>query len=129
MEVDRKGISSAEFEEFLITHKSLCCSDIPIKERFASSFINLLLLPNLSHMEFNQSRIILKLLFEPIISHVVSLLRFRTSRARQVVKEEIAHHHSIQILEVCFEATRKELLTPYVRDSMKNNSSPNDESY
>ena len=28
MEVDRKGISSAKFEEFLITHESLCRSPI-----------------------------------------------------------------------------------------------------
>ena len=52
-EVDRKGISSAEFEEFLITHKSLCRSDIPINEQFTSSFMNLLLLPGLGHKESN----------------------------------------------------------------------------
>ena len=129
MEVDRKGISSAKFEEFLITHESLCHSDIPINERFTSSFMNLLLLPGLGHMELNQSRILLKLLWEPILSHVVSLLGFRTPRAKQVVKEGIDHHCSRQILEACLEAISKELLTPYVRDCMKNNTTPNAESY
>ena len=111
MEVDRKGISSAKFEEFLITHESLCHSDIPINERFTSSFMNLLLLPGLGHMELNQSRILLELLWEPILSHVVSLLGFRTPRAKQVVKEGIDHHCSRQILEACLEAISKELLT------------------
>ena len=129
MEVDRKGISSAEFEEFLITQESLCRSDIPINKRFTSSFMNLLLLPGLDRMELNQSRILLKLLWEPILSHVVSLLGFRTPRAKQVVKEGIDHHRSRQILEVCLEAISKELLTPYARDCMKSNTTPNAESY
>ena len=112
MEVDRKGISAAEFEEFLITQESLCRPDIPINERFTSNFMNLLLLPGLGHMELNQSRVLLKLMWEPIFSHVVSLLGFGTPRAKQVVKEGIYHHRSRQILEVCLEAISKELLTP-----------------
>ena len=80
-------------------------------------------------MELNQSRILLRLLWEPILSHVVSLLGFRTPRAKQVVKEIIDHHRSRQILEVCLAAVSKELLTQYVRDCMKNNITPNAESY
>ena len=91
--------------------------------------MNLLLLPGLGHMELNQSRILLKLLWEPILSHVVSLLGFRTPRAKQVVKEGIDHHRSRQILEVCLEAISKELLTPYARDCMKSNTTLNAEGY
>ena len=68
----------------------------------------LLLLPGLGHMELNQSNILLKLLWEPVLSHVVSLLGFRTPRAKQVVKEGIDHHHSRQILEACLEAISKD---------------------
>ena len=129
MEVDRKGISSAEFEEFLITYESLCRADIPIRERFTLSFMNLLLLSGLGRVELNQSCIFLKLLWEPILSHVVSLLGFRAPRAKQVVKEEIDHHRSRQILKACLEAISKEFLTPHAQDCMKNNTSPNTESY
>ena len=125
MEVDRKGISLAEFEEFLGTHESLCRSEIPTKERFTSSFMNLLLLPDLGHMELNQSRILLKLLWEPILTHVGYLLGLRTLRSKKVVKEGIDHHRSRQILEVSLEAISKELITPYVRDFIKNITTPN----
>ena len=91
--------------------------------------MNLLLLPGLDHMELNQSHILLKLLREPVLSHVVPLLGFRTSRAKQVVKERIDHHCSRKILEVCLEAISKELQTLYVRDCVKNNTTPNAESY
>ena len=70
-----------------------------------------------------------QILIWPILSHVLSLLGFRTPRAKQVVKEGIDHHRSRQILEACLEAISKELLTLYVRDCMKNNTTPNAESY
>ena len=124
MEIDRKGISSAEFEEFLITYESLCRADIPIRERFTLGFMNLLLFSGLGRVELNQSCVFLKLLWERILSHVVSLLGFRTLRAKQVVKEGIDHHRSRQVLKACLEAISKEFLTPHVQDCMKKTPLP-----
>ena len=127
MEVDRKVISSPK--EIQITPKSLCVFDIQIKERFTSSFMNLLQLPGSGHMELNQSHILLKLLSEPVLFHVVFFLVFRTPTAKQVVKDGINHHHSRQILEVCLEDIGVELLTPYIQDCVINNTTPNAKSY
>ena len=127
MEVDRKVISSPK--EIQITPKSLCVFDIQIKERFTSSFMNLLHLPGSGHMELNQSHILLKLLLEPVLFHVVFFLVFRTPTAKQVVKDGINHHHRRQILEVCLEDISVELLTPYIQDCVINNTTPNAKSY
>ena len=129
MEVDRKGISLPKLKEFQITPKSLCGFDIPIKERFTSSFMNLLQLPGSGHMELNQSHILLKLLWEPVLCDVVFFLLCRKPIAKQVVKDGIDHHCSRQILEVCFEAISRELLTPYIEDCVRNNTTPNSKRY
>ena len=129
MEVDRKGISLAKLKDFQITPKSLCGFDIPIKERFTSSFMNLLQLSDSGHMELNQSHILLKLLGQLVLFHVVFFLVFRIPLAKQVVKDGIDHHGSRQILEVRLEAISRELLTPYIEDCVRNNTTPNAKRY
>ena len=127
--VDAKGIDKEELHSFLHEHEMECLSDIPISKRFTSNFKNFLLLPGLGHMELNEARLLLKLLWEPLISHVSSLLGFRTPRAKQVVREGIDHHRNRQILSVCLDAISKELLVPFVRDSIKNDRDPTAEFY
>ena len=129
MEVDRKGISLPKLKQFQITPKSLCGFDIPIKERFTSSFMNLLQLPGSGHMELNQSHILLKLLWEPVLCDVVFFLVCTKPTAKQVVKDGIDHHCSRQILEVCLEATSRKLLTPNIQDCVRNNTTANAKRY
>ena len=95
---------------------------------FKTLYFNLLLLPGLGHMELNEA-LLSKLLWEPLISHVSSLLGFRTPRAKLVFREGIDHHRSRPIFSVCINAISKELLVPFVRDSIKNDSVPTAEFY
>lgn len=50
-----------------------------------------------------------------MISNISHLLGFTTSRAKLVVWEGIDHHWSKQILSVCLDAIRKELLMSFAR--------------
>ena len=127
MEVDRKVISSPK--EIQITPKSLCVFDIQIKERFTSSFMNLLQLPGSGHMELNQSHILLKLLWEPVLCDVVFFLVCRKPTAKQVLKDGIDHHCSRQILEVCLEAISRKLPNPNIQDCVRSNTTPNAKRY
>ena len=71
----------------------------------------------------------LKLLWEPLISHVSFLLRFQTPRTKQVIREGTDHHRNRQILSLCLDAINKELLVPFVRDSINNQRDPTAEFY
>ena len=74
--VDTKEIDKEELHSSLHEHEMECFSDIPISKRFTSNFKSILLLPELGHMELNEARLLLKLLWEPLIFHVSSLLGF-----------------------------------------------------
>ena len=74
--VDTKEIDKEELHSFLHEHEMECLSDIPISKCFTSNFKNILLLPGLGHMELSEARLLLKLLWEPLISYVSSLLGF-----------------------------------------------------
>lgn len=89
-----------------------------------SKFGNLLLLPELGHMELHKPRLLLKLLWEPIISNIFHLLGFRAPRSKQDVQEGIDHHRSKQILSVYLDAISKELLMPFVRKCMWDQEKP-----
>ena len=54
------------------------------------------LLPGLGHVEMNEGKLLLKLLWTP--------------RGKDVVREGVDHHRTKQILSVCLEAIEKELL-------------------
>lgn len=54
---------------------------------------------------------------------------FRTPREKQIVREGTDHHRSRQILSLCLGAINKELLVPFVRDSIKNQRDPTAEFY
>ena len=92
--VDTKGVDKEELHSFLDEHEMECLSDIPISKCFASNSKNFLLLPGLCHMELKVAHLLLRLLWEHLISHVSSLLGFWTPRAKQVVQEGSDHHHS-----------------------------------
>ena len=81
-------------------------------------------MPGLGHIELNEGRLLLKLLWQPLLSRFASLLGFRTPRAKEVVKEGIDHHRTRQILSVAMEAMAKELLLPFVRYSISKSQKP-----
>ena len=70
---------------------------------------DLLLLPGPGHMEFNEARLLLKLLQHPLISQLASMLGYRTPHAKDV-----------QILSACLEALSRKLVLPYVHECIKN---------
>ena len=71
-----KEIDKEELHSFLHEYEMECLSDILISKRFTSNFKNILLLLGLGYMELNEARPLLKLLWEPLISYVSSLLGF-----------------------------------------------------
>ena len=61
------------------------------------------------------------------MSYLSTLLGFQTPRANNVVKEGVDHHRtkqifSKQIFSICLEALSKELLLPFVQESMEKNT-------
>ena len=90
---------------------------------------DLLLLPGPGHMELNVARILLKLLWHPLISQLASLLGFRTPRAKDFVREGIDHHRTTQILSVCLVALSKELVLPDVCKWIRNEKEVSVEGY
>ena len=91
--------------------------------------MNLLQLSGSGHTESNQSLILLKLLWQLVLFHAVFFPVFRIPLAKQVGKDGIDHHCSRQILEVCLKAICRELLTPYIQDCVRNNTTPNAKRY
>ena len=55
----------------------------------------------LGHVEMNERKLLLKLLWYPIISHLSTLFSFRTPRAKDVVRAGVDHQRTKQILSVC----------------------------
>ena len=55
-----------------------CLSHDLIGEKFVSPYKNILLMPELGRVEMNEGKLLLKLLWYPIISHLSTLLGFRT---------------------------------------------------
>ena len=113
----------------IMSHEKECNSNLPVKSRFMPLHKDLLLLPGPGHMELNEARILLKLLWHPLISQLASMLGFRTPRAKDVVREGIDHHRTRQILSVCLEALSKELVLPVVRECIRNEEEVSVEGY
>ena len=111
----KMGYHDKDYKLFLEEHENEYFSQIAINAHFVSKFSKLLLLPGFGHMELNKARFLLKLKWEPVISNISHLLGFTTSRAKLVVWEGIDHHWSKQILSVCLDAIRKELLMSFAR--------------
>ena len=86
-------------------------------------------MPGLGHEEMKEGNLLLKFLWYPIISHLSTLLGFRTPRAKCVVREGIDHYKTKQILSVCLEAIVKELFVPYVCHCIQNENQPTTEEY
>ena len=117
--VDRKKLSDKEWKEFQLDHVKVCKASV-----FKSQLDDVLLLLGLGHLELNSGRVLLKLLWEPLLVHIATLLGFRTPRAKEVFKAGIDHHRTRQVLSVLLEALTKELLTPYVRDCISKCEEP-----
>ena len=114
---------------FLKEHMKNCLSDDLIDEKFVSPYKDILFMPGLGHVEVNEGKLLLKLLWYPIISHLSTLLGFRTPRGKDIVREGVDHHRTKQILSVCLEAIAKELLVCYVRCCIQNEKQPTVEEY
>ena len=56
------------------------------------------------------------------MSYLSTLLGFRTARAKDVVKKGVDHHKTKQIFSICLEVLSKELLLPFLRESMEKNT-------
>lgn len=80
-----------------------------IAKQFFDSFI---LIPGPGHIEINMGRAALKLMWEPVLQHIASLLGFRSPNAKRIFKAGIDHHRTRQTLFVLAEALAKELITP-----------------
>ena len=80
--IDEKNIDDEDFKLFLEEHENECFSEILINGHFVSKFSNLLLLPGLGHMELNKARLLLKVLWVPMIANISHLLGFRTSKSQ-----------------------------------------------
>ena len=75
-------------------------------------FNDFILLPGPGHIEINMGSAALKLMWEPVLQHIASLLGFRLSNAKRVFKAGIDHHRTRQTLFALAEALSKELITP-----------------
>ena len=81
-------------------------------------------MPGLGREEMKEGNLLLKFHWYPIISHLSTLLGFRTPREKCVIREGVHHYRTKQILSVCLEAISKELLVPYVRRCIQNENKP-----
>ena len=129
LEIDKKGLDYSEWHDFLKEHMKNCLSDDLIDEKFVSPYKDILFMPGLGHVEMNEGKLLLKLLWYPINSHLSTLLGFRTPRGKDIVREGVDHHRTKQILSVCLEAIAKELLVRYVRCCIQNEKQPTVEEY
>ena len=116
-EVDTKGLSKDEWEEFLTIHKETHRNDTSEFE-FKQIFDNIILVPGPGHIEMNMARLLLRLLWEPFLCEFPKLLGFRTPRAQEVVKNGIDHHRSRYILQSTLETLSKGLHVPFVKEWM-----------
>ena len=76
LEVGKKGLHYSECYKFFREHVNNCLSDDLIDEKFVSTYKNILLIPGLGDVEMNQGKLLLKLLWHPIIPHLSMLLGF-----------------------------------------------------
>ena len=88
-----------------------------------------ILLPGPGHIEINMGRAALKLMWEPVLNHISSLLGFRSANAKRVFKAGIDHHRTRQTLLALSEALSKELITPYIRYCLSNDEIVSTEGY
>ena len=73
LEIDKKGLDYSEWYDFLREHTKNCLSEDFIDEKFVSLYKKFLFMPRHGHAEMNEGKLLLKLLWYPIILHLSTL--------------------------------------------------------
>ncbi|XP_063952838.1 uncharacterized protein LOC135153566 [Lytechinus pictus] len=83
----------------------------------------------LLHLEMNVSRSFIKLNWETFVSTIAYNLGFKSDKAQKYCQKGSDHHKTFTLLEICYLAFSKELVTPYVKCCIRNNVRPTVERY
>ena len=78
-----------------------------------------LLRPGLGHIEMNISKAVFKLMWVPVMRHVANIMGFKSPRAMSYIQGCGDNHLTWQLVRIVLESLVKELMVPYVRQSME----------
>ena len=120
------GVCSASIKiEEMLSHSSMHGENVVYQMPLKRLFFR----PGPGHIELNMARKVLSFLWTVIMKNIATELGFRTPNALKVFKNGIDHHRSCQVIESCLSAFAKELLVPYVRMCIQENSIPTANDY
>ena len=91
---------------------------------YCKKYGNILLLPELGHMEINLTKALFKLLWKVLLKGLALLLGWKSIKALTSCEKCSDNHKAWQILQILFSAGTKALLKPYVRQCIDTNTAP-----
>ncbi|MES9884493.1 MAG: hypothetical protein ABW185_26915, partial [Sedimenticola sp.] len=111
--------------ESFLEHKCSILYDVTPQHEFGW----LVPMPGLLHIEMNACKSFFELNWDIFMEDICKTLSFKSPRALEFAKKCSDHHKTFKIVEILYIAATDELLVPYVRHCIRNNSSPSVDGY